>query len=426
MKLKLIHTGVFTMMLGILFSCTSDAPFDVIPQTPVCQSYTGYKIAPEDAAKYAAEIVAQLDENQTRAERSLASIELLSGNSKTRSSFSNVPDSSLYVVNFDDNAGFAIVSADVRLKPFYAVSDSGSFNINDTTENKGLARVMNSIYEDINMSYGLPLPGVVDTIIWNKPVLPPAPPIGSGYDLVEKMTPLIHPSVAKWGQYSPYNNDCPFVTDPYGMPVRAMVGCAPLAVGMIFSYFEWPTSYNGVTIPWTEIKNGATNNYLPTLLRHIGDPDALNALYLFGGTGANIPFNGPKTFRKFGYKLPAAVKDLNVYSTYLTLKNNSPVIMIAGDSSKDNSEHTWVVDGYAVYKYTVQQYETYGNLDYYFHMIWGWDGDNNGYFLLRDSNPSISGGAYKDCAESNDDTSSTLYYNFDTGIQTLGGFTPDR
>lgn len=82
MKLKLIPTGLFTMMLGILFSCTSDAPFDAISQTPDCQSFTDYKIAPEDAAKYAAEIVAQFDENKTRAERSLASIKLLSGNSK--------------------------------------------------------------------------------------------------------------------------------------------------------------------------------------------------------------------------------------------------------------------------------------------------------------------------------------------------------
>lgn len=49
-----------------------------------------------------------------------------------------------YILNFEDNAGFAIVSADRRRNDLYAISDEGSLHLSDTLENAGLNWYLNS------------------------------------------------------------------------------------------------------------------------------------------------------------------------------------------------------------------------------------------------------------------------------------------
>ena len=54
-----------------------------------------------------------------------------------------------YLVNYADDAGFALLSADSRLRPIYAISDEGSMSFSDTTYNKGLALFARGVEAEI-------------------------------------------------------------------------------------------------------------------------------------------------------------------------------------------------------------------------------------------------------------------------------------
>lgn len=68
---------------------------------------------------------------------------------------------------------------------------------------------------------------------------------------------------------------------------------------------------------------------------------------------------------------------------------HGPVI-VCGKNVSRNSRHAWVIDGYCTNVVDAEnssiQYNTV-----LFHCIWGWDGDNNGYFYLN--NGQLGGSA---------------------------------
>lgn len=72
-------------------------------------------------------------------DRKVKNVEIVGPDIKSRSAIDNGVNSSLYIINYEDERGFAVVSSDKRLQPIYAVSDSGSLNIRDTLANKGLS-----------------------------------------------------------------------------------------------------------------------------------------------------------------------------------------------------------------------------------------------------------------------------------------------
>jgi len=51
-------------------------------------------------------------------------------------------------------------------------------------------------------------------------------------DITLEVKPLL---TSEWGQYSPYNNNCPVVDG-----IRAPAGCVSIAFSQIFNYWEWP------------------------------------------------------------------------------------------------------------------------------------------------------------------------------------------
>lgn len=52
-----------------------------------------------------------------------------------------------HVINFEDNAGFALVSADSRTTAVYAYGESGNLDIDEATENTGFGIFMDSATE---------------------------------------------------------------------------------------------------------------------------------------------------------------------------------------------------------------------------------------------------------------------------------------
>ena len=141
------------------------------------------------------------------------------GDKRTRSSSSNSSDTLIYIVNYNDNAGFAIISANRGTTALLGVSDCGNYD-DAISENKGLALFMD----------------MAKAFVGNNPISSPTPPmIEVETTLIANKNPLI---TVAWGQKFPEGLYCP----------NTICGCANTAAIQIFSYYESPIFLN-LTFP---------------------------------------------------------------------------------------------------------------------------------------------------------------------------------
>lgn len=176
----------------------------------------------------------------------------------TRTSSSVEEDSTclLYVVNFKDNQGYAMLSADTRLpSEIYAVTEMGN-----VTESEIYSEDSTS-FSPAQMAYRAASGHLVitdtintDPFIGGDPMEPgrdPMPDHPEGEWIVTRWTnwndeisvPMMLKT--KWGQDNPYNNKIPA---PYA-------GCTTTAVAQVIAYNAYPLEIGGVTIPYNAIRN---------------------------------------------------------------------------------------------------------------------------------------------------------------------------
>ncbi len=315
-----------------------------------------------------------------------------------------------HVINFEDNQGYAIVSADSRATDVYAFSPTGNIDIDEAMENPGFQIFMNGAtanYEDEVGGFGNPYR---DSMILN-PYVPPGGGSGGGsgpgggtedvtqylityldgvpyhtkiidFRTVESLDALV-PSL--WHQYHPYNNECPILNDG----TRAAAGCYPIAIAQIMLYHEWPTSCKGYTLNWDSIKSvtdiigRADTLAVAHLIREIGRIAETS----YGTSSSTYLREVAPTFEHFGY----SADDAEVFEDNMileSLRKRLPVF-VHGQTVEDNG-HGWVVDGYRRQKETTYYYNTYqpyslhtttARYRIYFHCNWGWGDGCNGYYF---------------------------------------------
>lgn len=413
MKKKLIY---FAAVALVLAACSSEEPIAPPMVENDAMGANPYRVSLTDALKNADALLGELGEGEvTRsAERKVESVEYYS-RPGTRSLGG---DTLLYLVNYADDAGFALLSADSRLRPIYAISDEGSMSFSDTTYNKGLALFARGVEAEIT---SLPNPPYipVDSLI-NQPIFPD---FGGTY-IKSKVAPLLTPAVREWHQSSPYNMHCPTIGG-----VVAPVGCAALAIGQIMTYYSWPLSYNNYQYHWGFIKEGNFDYATAHLLRRLGDYANLNMDYGSETSGANTQARAAVTFVNFGYENPGSMQNFstsyicNYLNKALSNEIGGGPVLVRGEQSDLIYGHAWVIDGYI-------QYESKGTLvpggyllhDVLFHCVWGWGGTSNGYFYWRngfDTNNPIE----KDEGDTNNQTTNRIYGN---NVKILGGFVPNN
>lgn len=201
-------------------------------------------------------------------------------------------------------------------------------------------------------------------------------------DVTEKapIWPLVK---TKWGQEYPYNLYAP--ADEAAFSGHMLVGCGPLAMGQIMKYYEYPTSgigeHGGVnfaeqTYDFSKMIEGhaseSSASEVAKLLRHAGV--ACDAVYNTFGTGSTASANINAMCKYFGYSSQATLEfrmnktdeewDALIYNE---LANHHPVIY-SGFPEYGGDGHTFIVDGYN---------------EGYYHVNWGWDGRDDGYFLFN-------------------------------------------
>jgi len=299
----------------------------------------------------------------------------------------------LYVIEFDE-CGWALVSADKRLRPILAYSKNGKFPTDD--------EIPPAMY-DLLYSYTAEIDFAKDSIDSSEihpEWLDNRTTLSTTYVIVDDLLQRGGKKVI-WKQHGNasaipdcskvYNKYCPtFTTNSYSpCPNHAYVGCSAVAMGQVMWYWQWPyyakvpqtmvdslgtTSGNTMhEYDWNLMPNKLENsssldmaNMVACLLRDCGYSVKIN--YGVSGSGATMSDIAKALKNNFGYssslyyttrpsKLSQLPNWINLLKT--ELDNGRPIIY-AGyvDDSNDAVGHAFILTGY--------------DSRNYFSVNWGW------------------------------------------------------
>lgn len=312
-------------------------------------------------------------------------------------------DTLYYVVNFEDNAGFALVAADEeRPERLLAVTGQGSYEAGATSDNEGFNLYMTLLDRSLILDPDKPREPI-DTVEHKHGQY-------QKEDYYSDWTTKGPYVKVKWGQGAgstynwayPYNKYCLNDNGAY-----CPAGCAAVAIAQIMSYHKKPGSYkltfdgSNTTRPidWealTACVGGSwfdwpyeTADEVALLMREIGE--RADMTYSPEGSGASLQ-QSRHAFAAFGYdQYPG--RRYTFADTRQELDAGRPLYMRGDGHHSDTgaiSRHAWVVDGYKCRTHYIKEYVDYDYGREYFrddaiscqyvHINWGYDGANDGYF----------------------------------------------
>lgn len=278
----------FLSIISFFASCSNET--DVVLNS---LGRAGYFVSQDSAIVLANQAVASLSESLRKKEtrcssaRVVKSVDVVYPNVSpfTRTNAKNDISDYLYIVNYEKSRGFAVVASDRRLKPIYALSDSGNLNVKDTLLNKGLACFFKGVDDEIQTLAASSSPMAIDLD-------------GEKFVVGAQVTPLLLSGTRKWGQDAPYNEYC-FAKDGN----KAVVGCPAVAMGQILSYYNWPQKIGTTKLQWRSMTRNANNSNVAKLFAFLGSEDILAMDYGVKSSGAD-PNLFPAAFAKMGYERP--------------------------------------------------------------------------------------------------------------------------
>lgn len=379
--------------LILLASCNAD-DMPVPTNTKQAPQNSSYKISPEEAIANAKILVNGLNSSNTRSASSLTvkSIDIIS--SQKNLTRSGAPDTLLYVINFDDNEGFAVMSADRRTNPVYALSDESFFNITDQS-NEGLQLLMASWINDVeqqSITPGIPLDSL-------NPNIDP-------YQFYR--TIKVGPYLSKYQRsLTPYNTSISrYCKNSKGEPALTN-RYAVVAEQFMSSQLFTNRNYN-----WDLINEGKDEESVAEIVFDLGNK--MHAVYYDLKTPATCDltrFEYAMLEYGFGYCNYFPLKDNEKeLIQYLDSDFKDPVCIMAS-SSKMLEDAIWIIDGYLGYLTPFIESKIFKRL---YHCVWSDGGNCNGYYDLG-NNCTFIGEPRK--YESSDPyynyTESSIYYDVD-------------
>lgn len=413
--MKKIIFLLFGWLALLVASCSDDAP---VLKTDILESHELFSVnrTLAEAANLAVERANIIYPNNSRGEaRSVDFSNVQCVMSKP--SRSGIADTLMYILNFYDQQGFAIVSAPRNAIDVLAVIEEGSYDAQKATENPGFQFYLDvateycNIKEEENEELGHIIPiHKPDTFI--KDTNPIAIYEYRLDTIIDSYSTFFKMNIA-WGQTGIYGKYCP----------NKVSGCVPTAIGQIitccniwansphidytfpeadiqseeinWAQLKWhinQSSYHSKYTPAEchEVDPNSTHNTIGRLLRQIGY-DADSKYNPDGGTSTlrskirgtlqkYLPDRDIPNFKT--YKVAAAQRDLD----------HGMLLMLARNKDSEKSGHAWVSDAYHWISHSEicreRDLETmewgawiYRNTqEHYNHFVWGWDGYLDGYY----------------------------------------------
>ena len=276
------HFRLFSLFFGcwLLASCTADpgtepGPFGENPPT----AEKPHAVPVEQALE---ELQSVLEEIDTPAEDGAV----------TRSEATADVEDLLYIVNFENEAGYAILGADDRLEPVYAVVDEGSL----TTEDFRYAVTVTPEQAEADGELVFPLQMVAQAAIGgvdtggggNGIVGGPITdiehwwpegqqPVGIDYEPWETKEQSGILLKTRWNQTKPYNYLCPIENGK-----NCFAGCVPVAVAqiLVFNALNYNKKFYQIgdqllnEAMWLNIEEAVTH---PQLVKPVVSGESMNA-----------------------------------------------------------------------------------------------------------------------------------------------------
>ncbi len=316
-----------------------------------------------------------------------------------------------YLFDYGDGQGFTIISADQRMTPVLAYSDSNSFDLDTYQDNPGVMIWLESLTDHItrlrdDASYRNSYLGSttdrknsvngrtahgwssttnsITTNLIDDPCERPGSDCGGGGSTPMPIQTWQARTHRFWGQGCGYNDLSPRIVRSDDCD-RAPAGCGPVAVAQVLHYHRnrfGSMTYNGVPI---NFNNMPPSNPPP---RRFGQSPDIARLMGFIGSwiiidygatyGLALPSKIPAFLNSLGFS--SSLSDLNHTTVANEIKAGRPVILKAKTPSFIISfnQHIWVCEGY--------RYNPNNGAKYYY-MNWGWYGDHNDWYLIDDWTP---------------------------------------
>lgn len=372
MKKSLIHTGGVLVLISLLFSsCSKQDDFDYPNPPKEACSVTDFKVTPAQAVHRLQNFTGHTT-TKTWNEMDSLPIEAITKDpcyTKSGSGKETIPDTLMYIINLPDNQGFALMSADKRTPPIFALVDKGSYTLREREK-------VSEKNADFGMFIDMTKDYVVYTITGNENNYGE----GDGEWALDKYTlPKLN---YYWDQEDPYNMYTPLKNNQH-----TYTGCVATALGMVTAHFNPTFSINGYTLTlsgpniYTTIElivHPDKANIVARLLREIGR----NIGTTYGLNESTAPTANAEAYLKNQSNIKYITgfrtyqSDLAVNNLYTCLRSQKGLAVFYGAKEDNSSAHVWVVDG-------IKSYINLHNnttLDLY-HCNWGAGGDKDGYFL---------------------------------------------
>ncbi len=408
----------------LLLACTHDPSCDVSPTS--APDPDDHRVTQQAALAELDAVLAAIDEPATRgtSPRTVRSVATVKGSdfgrAATRTGEGTAVEELVYIANFDDGRGYAILGADDRLPSVLAVTECGSLTAAE------FAAVALGEYDDqevpqpfVNVAKGVRM--LSDgNLPFVPPVLPPYPVVTVRYtdwEFIEMTSPLAMVPI-KWNQGDPYNYYCPDI-NKNGRVDRGYVGCVAVAIGQILTTNVWNGNcppaefFGGYEIDWPLILEVVQEAATTSLNRpkqfalSYGDrsPKALAVARMLRAIGIAVEMkyydedqgSAPDSFNTI---LPFfRLVDMNnpVLCSYneekvaAMLEKSCPVFVNAQNTHPGKAGHAYVIDGICKQRRYEERYrvdsgtlisrtEEYRTL---FHCNFGYDGRCDGYYFSR-------------------------------------------
>lgn len=361
-----------------------------------------YAVTPKEAVQLLQTVIG----DETTRSVSISDVQTLTKSNFTQTTRSGADDEVIYIVDIE-GGGSAIMGADKRMEPIYAVLDNTKITaeqlVGATTrsESEGedigdfvLGLLNNAIQSDIQEveTAGIEMPIIPRDQYWTDTVV------------VAYQEPLLK---TQWGQEEPFNNL--YGINPYSGN-RFYAGCGPIALAQILYYNRFPSSINNVAIDWDLIEEYEVGNNNPSNSATLEISNFIYQIKLGTGAEPSDPEYSDETgitvqdaldfLRSNGYT-DAELEDYSAYMISIMVGERQLLVFTSGfyyDENNNKVGHAWVIDGCNIYRIeewrrhyitellyedNIESYESFNIV----HCNFGWDGLFDGNFSSYIFNP---------------------------------------
>ena len=312
----------------------------------------------------------------------------------------------IYIVDLE-NGGSAVMGADKRMEPIYAILDETKVSpeqltFTATRSDDGEQDIEEYVMGLVNNKIQVDVMGFEHTL----PEMPmiPRPHEVTKTTMLGSKNPMLR---TKWHQRSPYNDRYPKgnYENQYFVDGVMVAGCGPIAISQVLYFHQLPTSlYNGNYYPnfnllseceyqgtFSDAACAEVANYMIKIAGELCD-------YLYHTYNPRPTINDADLVNN----LTALGLDVDSVATYniggviTLLDDNLPVIISGahyGSHPLLDLGHMWVIDGYKSHRESIYLREYFGGgpMDYtdtfisstdynLVHCNYGWGGSCDGYY----------------------------------------------